>query len=126
MRPDFRTPTANHTSSPEHVRFREGLVGGDRDRRAFLSLGQDLEEQFGAAPVELQIAQFVDEQQEGGDYQWSEACDDQEEVCFDEDEASEAEQRSGPRVCQGETLCAGVRRLSERLAQFAQGEWPCL
>lgn len=42
---------------------RERFVGGDRDRRAFLSLGQDLEEQLGAAAVELQVAQFVDEQQ---------------------------------------------------------------
>ncbi len=38
----------------------EGLVGGDGDRRAFLSFGEDLEQQFGAAAVELQVAQFVE------------------------------------------------------------------
>jgi hypothetical protein len=38
----------------------EAFVGGDRDRRLLLSLGQDLEEQFGAAAVEFHVAEFVD------------------------------------------------------------------
>ena len=41
----------------------EGFVGGDGDRGAFFSFGEDLEEQSGAAAVQLQVAQFVDQQQ---------------------------------------------------------------
>src|SRR5205823_3236477 len=39
---------------------RERLVGRDRDRRAFLALGEHLEEQFGAAAVEFHVAELVD------------------------------------------------------------------
>jgi hypothetical protein len=42
------------------VRFRERLVGGDRDGRLLLAFGEDLEEKFGAAFVEFHVAQFVD------------------------------------------------------------------
>jgi len=42
------------------VRFSEALVGGDRDACGFLSLGQHLEQQVGAAFVELEVAQLVD------------------------------------------------------------------
>jgi hypothetical protein len=31
----------------------EGLVGGDRDAGVFRAFGQELEEQFGTAPVQL-------------------------------------------------------------------------
>jgi hypothetical protein len=37
------------------VRFAEGLVGGDGDAVLLLVLGQDLEEQFGAVPVEFHV-----------------------------------------------------------------------
>ena len=43
----------------------EGLVGGQDDRAAFVALADDLEEQVGAALVDGQIAQFVDDQQIG-------------------------------------------------------------
>ena len=43
--------------------LREGFVGGDSDRRAFFSLGENLEQQLCAAPVQLEIAQFVNENQ---------------------------------------------------------------
>src|SRR5215469_17872206 len=43
----------------EPVRFGERFVGGDGDRGALLSLGENLEKEFGAAPVEFHIAQFV-------------------------------------------------------------------
>jgi hypothetical protein len=43
--------------------FGEGGVGGDRDRRAFFAFGEDLEEQFGAAAVEFEVAQFVQAEQ---------------------------------------------------------------
>jgi hypothetical protein len=39
--------------------FGEGEVGGDGDGGAFFSFGDDLEEQFGAAGVELDVAEFV-------------------------------------------------------------------
>ncbi len=39
------------------------IVGRDGDRGAFFSFGEDLEEQLGAATVQLQISQFVDEEQ---------------------------------------------------------------
>jgi hypothetical protein len=38
----------------------EGFVGGDRDRGSFLAFGEDLEEQFGAAPVQAEVAQLVE------------------------------------------------------------------
>ena len=41
----------------------EGFVGGDGDRGAFFSLGENLEQQLRAAPVQLQIAQLVNENQ---------------------------------------------------------------
>jgi hypothetical protein len=37
------------------VRFGEGLVGGDGDGVGLLTFGEDLEEQFGAAAVELGV-----------------------------------------------------------------------
>src|SRR6266567_3898067 len=40
----------------------EGGVGGDRDGGAFLALGEYLEQQFGAAPVQLEVAQLVQAQ----------------------------------------------------------------
>ena len=56
---------------PVHDRLAEPLVGeglvplgerpvrGDRDRVPLLALGEDLEQQFGAVPVELDVAQFI-------------------------------------------------------------------
>ena len=41
----------------------EGLIGGDRDGVLLLPLGQDLEQQLGAAPVEFHVAQFVGAEQ---------------------------------------------------------------
>src|SRR5271169_3180333 len=41
----------------------EGGVGGDRDGGAFFSFGEDLEQQFGTAAVELEVAQFVQAEQ---------------------------------------------------------------
>src|SRR6516225_2394928 len=43
--------------------FAEGGVGGDGDGGAFLALGEDLEQQLGAAPVELEVAQLVQAEQ---------------------------------------------------------------
>ena len=40
--------------------FAEREVCPDRDRGSFFLLGDDLEEQFGAARVDLDVAQFVD------------------------------------------------------------------
>src|SRR6266545_3718039 len=40
-----------------------GLVGGDGHAGLFLPLGQDLEQQLGAAPVESHVAELVDAQQ---------------------------------------------------------------
>src|SRR5271166_5168406 len=37
----------------------ERLVGGDGDRRAFLPLSENLEQQFGAAAVQFHVAQLV-------------------------------------------------------------------
>jgi hypothetical protein len=42
---------------------REWLVGGDRDRRTFLAFGENLKQQFRSAPIQLQIPEFVDEDQ---------------------------------------------------------------
>jgi len=33
----------------------EGGVGGHRDRRAFVALGQDLKQELGATAVEMQV-----------------------------------------------------------------------
>ena len=41
----------------------ERQVGGDRDGGSFLPLGDDLEQQLGAAPVQLDVAEFVEQQQ---------------------------------------------------------------
>ena len=42
--------------------FAERQVGPDRDRGSFLSLGEDLEEQLGAAGVDLDVAELVEKQ----------------------------------------------------------------
>jgi len=42
------------------VRFAEGEVGGDRDRGAFFAFGDDLEQQFGAARVDLDVAKLIE------------------------------------------------------------------
>lgn len=47
------------TGSREHVRFGERLVARDGDSGAFLALGQNLEEEFGAAAVEFHVAELV-------------------------------------------------------------------
>ncbi len=41
----------------------EGVVGGDGDGVLLLAFGEDLEEEFGAAAVELHVAEFVDAEQ---------------------------------------------------------------
>src|SRR6266567_8788117 len=41
----------------------EGGVGGDRDGGAFLAFGEDLEQQLGAAAVELEVAELVQAEQ---------------------------------------------------------------
>src|SRR6201987_807448 len=41
----------------------EGGVGRDGDGGAFLALGEDLEQQLGAAPVQLEVAQLVQAEQ---------------------------------------------------------------
>jgi hypothetical protein len=41
----------------------EGGVGRDRDGGAFFAFGEDLEQQLGAAPVQLEVAQFVQAEQ---------------------------------------------------------------
>src|SRR5690348_4642981 len=41
----------------------EALVGRDRDAGLFLPLGQDLEEELGAAAVEFHVAELVDAEQ---------------------------------------------------------------
>src|SRR4029077_18891923 len=43
--------------------FAEGGVGRDRDGGAFFAFGEDLEQQFGAAPVELEVAQLIKAEQ---------------------------------------------------------------
>ena len=43
--------------------FGEGRVGGDRDRGSLIALGEDLEEQLGAPPVEVQVAQLIEAEQ---------------------------------------------------------------
>src|SRR5690606_2550061 len=41
----------------------EGLVGRDRDGCLLLAFGEDLEEEFGPAAVELHVAELVDAEQ---------------------------------------------------------------
>ena len=43
--------------------FGERQVGGDRDRGSFFAFGDDLEQQFGAAWVDLDVAEFVEAEQ---------------------------------------------------------------
>jgi hypothetical protein len=43
--------------------FAERQVGPDRDGGAFVAFGDDLEQQFGAAGIDLDIAQFIEEQE---------------------------------------------------------------
>jgi hypothetical protein len=43
--------------------FTEGQVGGDGDAGPFLAFGDDLEEEFGAAGVDLDVAEFVEAEQ---------------------------------------------------------------
>ena len=44
------------------MRFAEGGVGRDRYGGAFLALGEHLEQQFGAAPVQLEVTQLIQAQ----------------------------------------------------------------
>jgi hypothetical protein len=46
------------------MRFAERQVGADRDGGSFVSLGDDLEEQLGAAGVDLDVAELVEQQQQ--------------------------------------------------------------
>ncbi len=41
----------------------EGFVGRDRDRVLLLAFGEDLEEEFGTAAVEFEVAEFVEAEQ---------------------------------------------------------------
>ena len=41
----------------------EGLVGRDRDGVLLLAFGEDLEQQFGASPVELHVAELVNDEE---------------------------------------------------------------
>ena len=41
----------------------EGLVRRDGDGGLLLALGEDLEQEFGAAPVELEVAQLIETEQ---------------------------------------------------------------
>ena len=43
--------------------FAEGQVGGDRDRRAFFAFGDDLEQQFRSARVDLDVSEFIEAEQ---------------------------------------------------------------
>ena len=43
--------------------FREGRVAHDRYCGALLTLGQDLEEEFGGSLVEVDVAEFVDREE---------------------------------------------------------------
>jgi hypothetical protein len=43
--------------------FAERQVGGDGDGGSFFSFGDDLEEELGAAGVELDVAEFVEQEQ---------------------------------------------------------------
>jgi hypothetical protein len=43
--------------------FAERGVAGDRDRGPLVALGQDLEEQLGTPPVEVQVSELVETQQ---------------------------------------------------------------
>ena len=43
--------------------FAEGQVAGDQDAAALVAVGEDLEQQFGPAAAEAQVAQLVDDQQ---------------------------------------------------------------
>jgi hypothetical protein len=43
--------------------IREGQVGGDRDGGSFFAFGDDLEQQFGSAGVDLDVAEFVEAEQ---------------------------------------------------------------
>ena len=47
------------------MRFGERLVGRDSDRRAFLPLSENLEQQFGTAPVQFHVAKLVKADQAG-------------------------------------------------------------
>ena len=41
----------------------EGFVGGDRDGGFLFAFGEDLEQQFGASAVELEVAELVEAEQ---------------------------------------------------------------
>src|SRR5258705_3550490 len=43
--------------------FGEGGVGRDRDGGAFFPLGEDLEQQLGAAPVQFEVAELIEAEQ---------------------------------------------------------------
>ena len=45
------------------MRFAERQVGPDRDGGPFVPLGDDLEQQLGAAGVGLDVAEFVEQQE---------------------------------------------------------------
>ena len=58
--------------------FAEGVVAGHADRCSFFAFGQDLEEQLGAAGVDADVAELVDQEQvevnrpgfDGGSVYW--------------------------------------------------------
>jgi hypothetical protein len=50
----------DQTRVGEHAApFAEGQVGGDRDRGSLFAFGDDLEQELGAARVDLDVAQLV-------------------------------------------------------------------
>ena len=54
------TMAATRRGSGEHgAPFADGQVGGDRDGGPFFAFGDDLEEQFGSARVDLDVSEFV-------------------------------------------------------------------
>jgi hypothetical protein len=53
----------NRGSVNVFVQDENGLVGGNGDGRAFFPFGENLEQQLGAAPVQLKVSQLVDKDQ---------------------------------------------------------------
>jgi len=99
--------------------FAEGQVGRDRDGGAFLAFGDDLEQQFGAAWVDLDVAEFVQTQEVEASVASDDAGEDAFVGGFDEFVDEFVDELRGGDVADSAALFAGGEAESDEEVGFA-------
>ena len=95
--------------------FAEGQVGGDGDGGAFLAFGDDLEEQFGSAGVDVDVAELVEAEQ----VEAAVAADDPGQDSFVGGFDEFVDQLGGGGVADASSLFAGGQAQSDEEMTFA-------